>query len=49
MILLFILGFIAFIIFIVLFIKYKLFTSNLLWNFKHCNVIVAGKKAQEKI
>lgn len=33
---------------IVLLIKHHLFVSNLLWNFKHCNVLVAGKKGTGK-
>lgn len=49
MILIFILGFIIFIFLCVYwFIKYKIFTNNLLWNFKHCNVVVAGKKRTGK-
>lgn len=44
-----IIGFIILaVIIIVLIVKYFIFRNNVLWNFKHCNVIVAGKKGTGK-
>ena len=48
MIILVILGLIAFVIFLILFIKYKVFKSYLLSCFKYGNVIVYGKKRKGK-
>ena len=47
MIVLFVFLFFFFVTF-VLFVKYTSFKRNVLWNFKHCNVIVAGKKGTGK-
>ena len=33
---------------LILAIKHHLFIKNLLWNFQHCNVLVAGKKGTGK-
>lgn len=33
---------------LVVYIKHRLFISNIMWNFKHCNCIVYGKKGTGK-
>lgn len=49
MVIIFIIGLIALtIITLFLIIKNKMVVSNMMWHFKHCNVIVAGKKGSGK-